>query len=109
MKNKTVKTRKANGHHFSDEFINSINWEKRDCDLARETGVNPETICQIRRRLGKPRVASPSRKYWSSAKIDWTLTNQQLAKKHKVRLSTAWQWRERVGKPLRDIKSMEAK
>ncbi len=100
MKKQTIKTKKANGHHYSEEFINSIDWKNRDCDISRETGVNPEIICQIRRRLGKPPVASPAMKLWSSAKIDWALTNQQLAKKYKVRASNVWQWREKVGKPF---------
>ncbi len=100
MKNQTIKYKTAGGFRYTEEFIQSLDYTKRDCELSAETGVLESRIYAFRRRMGKPTVPHPSLTYWSNPDIDWTKPSAKLAIDHEVRVVIVWYWRRRLGKPL---------
>ena len=75
----------------------SIDWIKRDVDIARDTGVSRQRIEQIRKKLGKPNSPYQCKSPKETIIVEWI--NNNRSREGRVTLQEIKEELETAGKP----------
>ena len=85
---------------LSKESYASIDWSKRDCELANEHGVTRERMRQLRRELGESKSPQKGLKKTRAFNLDTSLTATENAQTLGLRVAFVYYEAKRLGLKL---------